>query len=188
MSDAEDARDGSSADGLPTSPDELFAMLAGEGIDVVTVSHPAVHTVEQSRELHVEIPGGHIKNLFVKDKKGKVFLIVAEAEARIDLKRVHTVIGGSGRVSFGKPDLLMDLLGVRPGAVTPFALVNDRENRVSCILDAPLMSFDVLNCHPMVNTMTTSIARDDLLRFLAVYGHAPRVVAVSGGIADSGGG
>ncbi len=179
MSEGGEAMDGSTADGLPTSPDALFAMLAEQGIDVVTVSHPALHTVEESRALRGEIPGGHIKNLFVKDKKGRVFLIVAEEDAQIDLKGVHALIGGRGRVSFGKADQLMELLGVRPGAVTPFALVNDTDAVVTCIFDEALMRHEVLNCHPLVNTMTTTIHRDDLLRFLDAHGHKPQIVAVS---------
>ena len=167
--------------GLPTSPDALFARLAELGISVATVSHPALHTVEESRALRGEIAGGHIKNLFVKDKKGKVFLIVVEEDATVDLKTIHTLIGGSGRVSFGKPELLMKLLGVRPGSVSPFGLINDTGGIVTCILDENLMRHDVLNCHPLVNTMTTSIPRDDLKRFIESTGHTANIVAVSSG-------
>ena len=167
--------------GLPTSPDALFARLAELGISVATVSHPALHTVEESRALRGEIAGGHIKNLFVKDKKGKVFLIVAEEDADINLKTIHTLIGGSGRVSFGKPEQLMELLGVRPGSVSPFGLINDTNGTVTCILDENLMRHEILNCHPLVNTMTTSIGREDLKRFIESTGHVPNIVAVSSG-------
>ncbi|MCB1481805.1 MAG: prolyl-tRNA synthetase associated domain-containing protein [Rhodobiaceae bacterium] len=169
------------ADGLPTSPDGLFAHLNGLGIETQTVSHPPLFTVEDSQSLRGEIAGGHIKNLFVKDKKGKVFLIVVEEDATVDLKTIHTLIGGSGRVSFGKPELLMKLLGVRPGSVSPFGLINDTGGIVTCILDENLMRHDVLNCHPLVNTMTTSIPRDDLKRFIESTGHTANIVAVSSG-------
>ncbi|MFN0265094.1 prolyl-tRNA synthetase associated domain-containing protein [Tepidamorphus sp. 3E244] len=170
------------AAGLPTSPDALFQRLQGLGISVSTVSHAPLYTVEDSQKLRGEIDGGHIKNLVVKDKKGNVFLVVAEEEAQIDLKTIHTRVGGSGRVSFVKPDLLMALLGVRPGSVSPFGLVNDGEARVSCILDESLMRHDIVNCHPLVNTMTTTIARDDLLTFIRDTGHEPQIVPVSGDI------
>lgn len=165
---------------LPTSPEDLFAMLQQAAIAVTTVTHPPLFTVEDSRSLRGTIAGGHIKNLFIKDKKGNVFLLVVGEEASIDLKTVHQRIGGSGRVSFGKPELLLELLGVRPGSVSPFGLVNDHAGRVTCIFDEALMHHDVLNCHPLVNTMTTSIGRDDLLAFLGMRGHQPRIIDLSG--------
>ncbi|MCB2076283.1 MAG: prolyl-tRNA synthetase associated domain-containing protein [Novosphingobium sp.] len=169
------------ANGLPTNPEALFAHLNGLGVEVNTVTHPPLFTVEDSQSLRGEIAGGHIKNLFVKDKKGKVFLIVAEEDATVDLKTIHTLIGGSGRVSFGKPELLMELLGVRPGSVSPFGLINDTNGTVTCILDENLMRHEILNCHPLVNTMTTSIGREDLKRFIESTGHVPNIVAVSSG-------
>lgn len=175
MTDPADA----SLTGLPTSPQTLLARLAELGIKTKTVTHPPLFTVEDSRALRGEIAGGHIKNLFVKDKKGKVFLIVAEEHAAIDLKTIHTLIGGSGRVSFGKPEALMDLLGVRPGSVSPFGLVNDTAGVVNCILDEALLRHDIINCHPLVNTMTTSISKDGLLAFLAACGHQPQIISVS---------
>ncbi|MCB1480261.1 MAG: YbaK/EbsC family protein [Tepidamorphaceae bacterium] len=167
--------------GLPTSPEALFEKLGGLGIETRTVTHPPLFTVQDSQSLRGEIAGGHIKNLFVKDKKGKVFLVVVEEDATVDLKVIHTLIGGSGRVSFGKPELLMELLGLRPGSVSPFGLINDTGGIVTCILDESLMRHDVLNCHPLVNTMTTSINRDDLVRFIESTGHKANIVAVSSG-------
>lgn len=164
---------------MPLGPQDLFIRLEALGIESRTVEHPPLFTVAESRALRGELPGGHTKNLFVKDKKGRIFLIVAKEDADIDLKRVHSVIGAQGRVSFGKPELLMELLGVIPGAVTPLALINDEANgRVTLILDERLMAFDTLNFHPLDNTRTTAIARDDFVRFAEAIGHEPRIMAL----------
>ncbi|BDA86774.1 DNA-binding protein [Aureimonas sp. SA4125] len=166
------------------SRDDLFAFLGRQGIATTTVEHPPLHTVEESRALRGEISGGHTKNLFVKDKKGTVFLIVAEETAAIDLKTLHKVIGAQGRLSFASADQMRALLGVEPGSVTAFGLVNDRENAVKLVLDAGLLRHDMLNCHPLTNTATTTIAREDLLAFFAATGHAPAVVSLEA--ADAG--
>ncbi len=164
---------------MSATPRDLFAFLEKIGIATTTREHEAVFTVGESKGLHEDIPGAQCKNLFVKDKKGKVFLIVAEGHAAIDLKKVHTLIGASGRVSFGKPEQLQTLLGVEPGSVTPFGLINDTDHAVTVILDAAMMENPILNYHPLVNTATTTIARDDLLVFIRACGHEPRIVAVS---------
>ena len=163
---------------MPASPEDLAAFLADIGIETTTVTHEALHTVEQSRALRGEIPGAHTKNLFLKDKKGKLFLVVADEAAEIDLKRLHGKIGASGRLSFGKAEEMLDTLGVAPGAVTAFGLINDRDGRVSIVLDAGLMASDIVNCHPLVNTATTSIAAADLLTFVRATGHEPQIVAL----------
>jgi Ala-tRNA(Pro) deacylase len=164
---------------MPATPEELFAFLERLGIETETVTHPPLFTVEQSRHLRGEIPGTHTKNLFLIDRKGRLFLAVAEESAEIELRDLHRRIGASGRLSFGKPELLRATLGVEPGAVTPFAAINDREGRVSVLLDRPLMARDTLNCHPLVNTMTTRISTGDLRRFLSATGHEARVLAIS---------
>jgi Ala-tRNA(Pro) deacylase len=164
---------------MPATPDDLFAFLDRLGIRHSTVTHPAVFTVEEARELRGQIPGGHTKNLFLKDKKDALFLVVAEEEARIELKSLHRLLGASGRFSFGSADLLRQALGVEPGAVTPFAVLNDAAGRVAVILDAAMMRHATLNYHPLVNTMTTSIGRDDLVAFLKATGHEPRTIAVA---------
>jgi len=164
---------------VPSTPDGLFAFLAGIGIKVTTIEHPPLYTVEDSKILRGPIVGGHTKNLFLKDRKGALFLVVADEDASIDLKRIHTVIGASGKVSFGSGDLLTETWGVLPGAVTPFGAINDPDGHVTVVLDEPLMRHAVLNHHPLVNTMTTSIARDDLLAFLRATGHEPRILPVS---------
>ena len=160
----------------PLTQQQILDRLRDLGIPTETVEHPAVFTVAESRSLKADIPGAHTKNLFLKDKKGRLFLITAQHETRIDLKRVHEAIGASGRLSFGSAEQLRAVLGVEPGSVTPLAVANDREGRVTLILDATLMEHARINVHPLVNTATTGVGRDDLVRFLAGTGHPPRVV------------
>jgi Ala-tRNA(Pro) deacylase len=164
---------------VPCSPAELLDFLAALGIKTRTMEHEAVFTVAQSSELHDRLAGGHTKNLFVKDKKDNLFLIVAGAHVRIEMNRIHPLIGAASRVSFANADLLMAHLGVEPGSVTAFSPVNDRDGRVSVIIDEPLLANDEINCHPLTNTMTTTISREDLLRFLEIIGHKPRVLPLS---------
>jgi Ala-tRNA(Pro) deacylase len=164
---------------MPATPDELFAFLDGLGVKHSTVEHPPLFTVEQSRALRGQIPGGHTKNLFLKDKKDALFVVVALENAVIDLKGLHRLLGAAGRFSFGSADLMRQVWGVEPGSVTPFGAINDREGRVTVILDQPMMAHDILNYHPLVNTRTTAIGREDLLKFLRATGHEPRIVAVS---------
>jgi Ala-tRNA(Pro) deacylase len=158
----------------------LFARLAELGIATTTVEHEPVFTVAQSTKLERDLPGGHTKNLFLKDRKDRLFLIVALGSTAIDLKSLPKKIG-SDRLSFGSPQLLMEVLGVPPGSVTPFALLNDRARRVTVVLDADMMRYERLNFHPLENTATTGIARDDLLRFICSCGHEPRVVSIGHG-------
>ncbi len=164
---------------MPASRADLFALLDQLGIATTTTEHPPLFTVDESRALRGEIDGGHTKNLFLKDKKDQVFLVVAEEDAPLDMKSLHKRIG-SARLSFGKPELLAKLLGVVPGSVTPFGLINDTEGRVSLVLDAALLRHETLNFHPLENVATTTIARDDFLAFLRYVGHEPAVLAVSG--------
>src|SRR5882672_4333079 len=163
---------------MPITPDELFAALDRLGIAHPTVTHQPLFTVEQSQVLRGKIPGGHTKNLFLKDKKGALFLVVMLEDAAIELKSLHRRLGAGGRFSFGSAELLRDALGVEPGAVTPNAAMNDTERRVSVVLDTAMMAHATLNYHPLTNTMTTSIGRDDLIKFLTATGHPPRLVAV----------
>ncbi|MPZ58128.1 MAG: prolyl-tRNA synthetase associated domain-containing protein [Rhizobiales bacterium] len=165
---------------MPATPAELFAFLDRLGIAHTTVSHPPLFTVEESRVLRGQIAGAHTKNLFLRAKNGTLFLVVALEDARIDLKRLHQRLGAA-RFSFGSADLLRTVLGVEAGAVTPFAVINDRHGAVSVVLDAAMMRYAVLNYHPLDNTRTTTIHRDDLVRFLEASGHPPLVIAVSNG-------
>lgn len=165
---------------MAKTPDDLFAALDSLGIKHSTIKHPPLFTVEQARELRGQIAGGHTKNLFLRDKKGALFLVVALEDAVIDLKGLHRLLGASGRFSFDSADLLREVWGVAPGSVTPFGAINDVDTRVTVVLDAAMMEHALLNYHPLVNTMTTAIARDDLVRFLEWTGHRPRVEKVSG--------
>ena len=164
---------------MPAGRAELFACLEQLGIRTTTIDHPPLFTVEQSQKLRGEIPGGHTKNLFLKDKKDQVFLLVAEEDAEIDMKSLHKRIG-SARLSFGRPELLAELLGVIPGSVTPFGAINDTAGRVTIILDAGLMRHDTLNFHPLENVATTNIRREDFLTFLRHTGHEPQILVVAG--------
>jgi Ala-tRNA(Pro) deacylase len=163
---------------MPTTPQQLIAFFESHGIATTTVEHPPLFTVEESQALRGEIPGGHTKNLFVKDKKGRLFLLVLGEETVVDLKRVHEKIGAQGRVSFGSAELLQEVWGVAPGAVTPFGAVNDEAVRVSVVLDETMMRHDRLNFHPLVNTHTTGLASADLVKFLRATGHEPAIAAL----------
>lgn len=145
------------------------------GIPVSTYEHPAVFTVAESAKVDKQVPGGHTKNLFLKNANDTLFLVVAHAHTVVDLKALGRRLGG-GRLSFGRPDLLHQVLGVQPGSVTVFALINDEDRRVSVILDEALMRFHSINGHPLENTATTNIAREDLLRFIRACGHEPRIL------------
>lgn len=163
----------------PATPADLFAFLDGLGIAHPTVEHPPLFTVEESQGLRGKIPGGHTKNLFLKDKKTTLFLVVALEDARIALNNLHRQLEATGRFSFGSPEQMLEFLGVTPGSVTPFAAINDKQHKVSVVLDEAMMRHDVLNYHPLTNTMTTTIRRDDLLKFLRATGHEPRIEPVS---------
>ena len=164
---------------MPASPDELFAYLDSLGIAHQTVAHPPVFTVEEARTLRGKVPGAHTKNLFLRDKKGALFLVVAPEDAAIELKSLHRLLDGSGRFSFGSAELLRETLGVEPGSVTPFAAINDKAGRVTVILDAAMMANEMLNFHPLANTGTTTISRAGLLKFLEATGHSPQIAPVS---------
>ena len=164
---------------MPKTEAELFAFLAELGIPVSTKRHPPLYTVADSQALRGEIPGGHTKNLFLKDKKDNFFLVSVGEEAVVDLKQIHQLIGAASRVSFGKPEMLMELLGVTPGAVTVFGLINDTERRVKVVLDQELMGHDVINAHPLTNEATTSITAADLVKFVEATGHDAVILKVS---------
>jgi len=168
---------------MSATPEDLFARLDELGIATATHEHPPLHTVEESRALRGEIAGAHSKNLFLKCKKDNLWLVVALEDTPVDLKTLHRRIG-SGRLSFGKPDLLREVLGIEPGSVTPFALINDRDRRVNVVLDEALLANDTLNFHPLTNTATTTIATDDMLKFIAACGHEPMRVVLADSAAD----
>ncbi len=166
------------ADPIPphTGADGLFARLDALGIAHTTHHHPPVFTVEESKDLRGVLPGSHVKNLFLRDKKKRIWLVTALEERRIDLKALRKRLGASGSLSFGSADLLMEVLGVTPGAVTPFGVINDRDGRASMVLDAGVMETGPVNAHPLRNDMTTALAPQDLLKFLEAENHPPEVI------------
>jgi Ala-tRNA(Pro) deacylase len=163
---------------MPATPQDLFAFLDRLGIVYRTVTHPPLFTVADSQKLRGIIPGGHTKNLLLRDKHDTVVLAAALEEAIIDLKGLHRQLG-AGRFSFASAAMMRALIGVEPGAVTPFAAINDPAGRVSVVLDAAMMAEPILNYHPLVNTMTTALASEDLVKFLEATGHPPRIVAMT---------
>jgi Ala-tRNA(Pro) deacylase len=164
---------------MPKTEAELFSFLDSLGIKTTTQRHPALYTVADSQALRGEIAGGHTKNLFLKDKKDNFFLLTVDEDAVVDLKQVHHLIGAASRVSFGRPEMLMELLGVAPGSVTVFGLINDAQHRITVVLDEALMKNDVINAHPLTNEATTSIAASDLRRFIEATGHEAVTLKVS---------
>jgi len=161
----------------PLTPDALFARLEALGIAHRTYTHPPVFTVEEAKELRGVLPGGHCKSLFLKDKKAGLWLVVALEECRVDLKKLSDVLGAP-RFSFGSAVLLHEVLGVRPGSVTPFAAINDAACRVSVVLERAMLEHDPLNYHPLENDRTTAIAPGDLVRFLEANQHKPLIVDI----------
>jgi Ala-tRNA(Pro) deacylase len=170
--------------GAGLTPDELLARLDALGIDATTVSHRPVFTVEEAKAHRGELAGAHTKNLFVRDKKGVMWLVVAMESQPVDLRALAVSLGHK-RFSFGSADRLRRYLGVIPGAVTPFAVVNDGEGAVRVALDTSLREHELWNFHPLVNSMTTTIRREDMLRFLEAVGHPPTWVRFEDAPEDS---
>ena len=160
---------------MAASEKDLMARLAELGIQTVTHRHAPMFTVEESRSLRGDLPGGHWKTLFLRNKNRDPWLVVALEDRMIDLKALTKAIGAK-RLSFGSPDLLWQVLGVSPGAVTPFALINDDQARVKLILDKGMLELDPLNYHPLHNEATTAIAPKDLLHFVRAMGFEPLII------------
>jgi Ala-tRNA(Pro) deacylase len=158
-----------------TDPAELFAFLDRHQIAHSTLEHEAVFTVEEGPEMKARLPGGHTKNLFLKDAKGRLWLISALDDTQIDLKTIHKTIGAA-RLSFGNAELMFETLGVRPGSVTAFGLINDPDHRVTFVVDAALLAREPLNFHPLINTATTAVSKAGFLAFLKALGVEPLVV------------
>ncbi|KQY35414.1 DNA-binding protein [Caulobacter sp. Root487D2Y] len=154
---------------------DLLSFLDAHGVAHSTLDHPPVFRVEEGLEIKAALPGGHTKNLFLKDAKGQLWLISALGETAIDLKRLHTVIG-SARLSFGSAELMAQTLGVTPGSVTAFGLINDTTHRVRFVLDADLAKADPVNFHPLANDATTAVSQEGLRRFLAALEITPMIV------------
>ncbi len=153
----------------------LFDYLDGLGILVKTVGHPPVFTVEEAKKHRVEHVGAHVKNLFLRNKKGAMWLVTLLEDRAVDLKALGKRIG-AGHVSFGSPDRLRENLGVEPGSVTPLAIFNDEGGKVAVVLDAAILREPLVHCHPLSNDQTTSMHTVDLVRFLEARGHSPLVL------------
>ncbi len=162
-------------DAAPKTPQDLYAFLDAHGVAHRTLEHPAVFRVDEGHDIKAQLPGGHTKNLFLKDAQGQVWLIGALGETRVDLKRLPEVIG-SARLSFGSPELMREVLGVTPGSVTLFALINDTGRRVKLVLDAALLEPEPINFHPLTNTATTAVSQAGLRGFLKALDIGAQVV------------
>jgi Ala-tRNA(Pro) deacylase len=160
---------------MAASSDDLLALLDRLGIEAATHRHAPAFTVEEGNRVWGSIPGVHCKNLFLKDGKGRLWLVVAPAERRVDLKALPARIGAA-RLSFGSAALLTEVLGIEPGSVTPFAVINDAGHRVSVVLDSWMMAQPLINYHPLRNDMTTGLSPAGLLRFFEHTGHSPLTV------------
>jgi Ala-tRNA(Pro) deacylase len=160
---------------MPATPEQLFAYFDSLGIAHSTVHHPPMFTVADGRAWHNKIPGLHCKNLFMQDRKDRIWLAVLPGDKRANANTLQQRIG-SARLSFGKPDLLLEVLGVTPGAVTPFALINDTARRVTVVLDRDMMASQTINFHPLRNDASTTIATADLMKFITALGYAPLIV------------
>ncbi|MEO9900140.1 prolyl-tRNA synthetase associated domain-containing protein [Nisaea sp.] len=159
----------------PKTPNDLLGHLDELELCYDLHRHPPLFTVEDSKALRGELPGGHCKNLFLRDRKGKMWLVVTLEDRPIDLKQLGAAFGGA-RLSFGSPDRLMTHLGVIPGAVSPYALFNDVDRAVTVVLDKELLTFDLLNYHPLSNEMTIAVSPDSLLAFLKNLGYEPEIL------------
>ncbi len=168
------------ADGsAPCEPQELLAQLAALGIEARTVDHAPVFTVEEAKALRGELAGAHIKNLFLRNKKGAMWLVTCLEDREVDLKALGVALE-AGRFSFGSADRLMSYLGVRPGAVTPLAVINDKGGAVTMVLDKGVLDHPLVNAHPLVNDKTTALTPQDLLRFLEHCGHPAQLLDMDG--------
>ncbi len=166
-----------------TKRHEILARLAELGIDERTTMHAPVFTVEEA-QLHThDLPGGHCKNLFLKDKKDRLWLVTCLDEQRVDLNRLSKLLGAA-RFSFGRAELLREVLGVTPGSVTPLAIVNDVDHRVTHVLDTKLVAHELVNCHPLENDATTTLTSADLLRFIRATGHEPLLLDLDLSLSD----
>ena len=163
---------------IPVTPQQLLACLTELEINYKNTSHPAVFTAEEGERYWQGIAGMHCKNLFCKDAKGKLWLIVAPAFKRVSLKALPEIIG-SKRLSFANEQLLFEILGVHGGSVTPFAVINDKECLVQVVLDKEMMEQELINYHPLTNTATTTITPDDLMKFMHFTHHEPIIVSVT---------
>ncbi|NCO03580.1 MAG: prolyl-tRNA synthetase associated domain-containing protein [Alphaproteobacteria bacterium] len=165
-------------DSMPTSPEDLMAKLEELGIAYTLHHHQAVFTVAESDKVDAQIDGTHCRNLFLRDKKKKNFLLVLQNATDVDIKKLPAIIK-SYRLSFGSSERLWEYLGVRPGSVCPFAIMNDTNHQVKILLDKSMMETNIVNYHPLLNTMTIGLKPTDLLKFIETTGHEAHIVDLS---------
>lgn len=154
---------------------ELYELFDANGIAYVHNTHPALFTVDESKELRGDLPGAHVKNMFLKDKKGQLWLVTCMEYRKIRIRDLEKQVGAT-KASFGKPELLWETLGIKPGAVSPFGLINDPDHRVNVVLDQQMLEVDPINAHPLHNEATTTLSNADFKRFFEVTGHTPVIV------------
>ncbi len=154
---------------------ELYALFETHGIGYRHNTHPPLHTVEESKELRGDLPGAHVKNMFLKDKKGRFWLVTCLEHRKIRIRDLEKQVGAA-KASFGKPEALWDMLGIRPGAVSPFGLINDPDHHVHVVLDQQMLEVDPINAHPLHNEATTTVSATDFRKFFSVTGHDPVIV------------
>jgi Ala-tRNA(Pro) deacylase len=162
---------------MPATPDELFALFDRLGIEHSTIEHPAFFTVEEARPWHDRIPGLHCKNLFIKDRKGGIWLVVLPADKRADMGRLEKALGAP-RFSFARAEVLWEVLALPPGSVTPFGLINDTQRRATVVLDQDMLDSEWVNFHPLHNAASTTLRSADVLRFVRALGYDPIVTRV----------
>src|SRR5262245_40180832 len=160
---------------MPLTSDELLARLDSLGIRYKNHTHPPLFTVEDAKALRGDLPGGHVKNLFLRDKRQRFWLLTTLEDSRLDLKAMAARLE-AGRFTFANEAQLMAHLGITPGAVSPLAAVNDTAQAVTVVLDKALLAVDPLNLHPLRNDRTTTMSGADLITFLKSCGHAPQVM------------
>jgi Ala-tRNA(Pro) deacylase len=162
---------------VPATQEDLFAFLDSLGIEHSTVTHTPFFTVEEGRPWHDMIPGLHCKNLFIKDRKGGIWHVVLPADKRVDLGALEKSLGAP-RFSFARPEVLLDVLQLTPGSVTPFGLINDTARRATVVLDRDMLANEWVNFHPLKNDASTTIRAADLVRFVRALGYAPIIMTV----------
>lgn len=172
---------------MPTSPQDLMDRLASINVPFVLHEHEAVFTVEESNRIDAQIPGTHTRNLFLKDKKDRMFLVTLRHDTLVDLNKLRVLLG-AGRFSFGSPERLWTYLGVRPGSVTPFSIINDKDHKVTLVLEEGMMQQEIVNFHPLLNTMTVGLSPNKFLEFLRAIEVVPVIIDLSAISPDEQGG
>ncbi len=153
---------------------DIYTFLGSLGIDYEKHDHPAVYTCEQADKYYSEDHGGRSKNLFLRNKKGNAhYLVILESKKRLNLKTLAYILD-EDKLSFASEERMMKHLKITPGAVSPFALINNENNEVEVIVDEDLLQHEKLHYHPNVNTATLVLSSGDFVKFLASTGNPIR--------------